>query len=486
MLPVSGAEQLVASDSSGDVAHHLAQRRVVEVRELGAVVALGQEEVPEVALARFDLQLLHHRRREVRVARLGALRRGRRSRRAARSRRRTRRACAFSSSDRALGAKSIVGSYAFAVAVKNSTSGSVRLSSGIDAASSASRLGAVVVGELARRRAELHGDAVGVVGVDRGAPAVVDAHAVEAVVEPALELELEIVDGRASRTRCGSPTAAARARWRSRCWYRRVEHRRRGCPRPRASRRCRCRRRGAGPSRSRRASVGLGFDLHELEAHCLRVEAVGRVEVLGGDCYVVKRHGPSLARCRIMDPAAGRRVRRRRSASRSATGSPARTTRSSPRVAARRVRLQAGDDGRARRRGGRAAIPAAGADARRPWFVAALVFSLAGDVLLMLPREQFVAGLAAFLVAHLCYIVGFWTDGPALVPFLVAAVIVGARRSGRSARRILPGVRRQDPALVAPGRCVHGGDRGDGRDRRWPSGTRSRPWAPCSSPPPTR
>ena len=49
----------------------------------------------------------------------------------------------------------------------------------------------------------------------------------------------------------------------------------------------------------------------------------------------------------------------------------------------------------------------------RAWFVAALVFSLAGDVLLMLPREQFVAGLSAFLVAHLCYIVGFWTDGPA-------------------------------------------------------------------------
>ena len=55
-------------------AHHLAQRRVVEVREPGAVVGLGQEEVPEVALARLGLQLLHHRRREVRVARLGALR----------------------------------------------------------------------------------------------------------------------------------------------------------------------------------------------------------------------------------------------------------------------------------------------------------------------------------------------------------------------------------------------------------------------------
>src|SRR4051812_11194553 len=42
--------------------------------------------------------------------------------------------------------------------------------------------------------------------------------------------------------------------------------------------------------------------------------------------------------------------------------------------------------------------PAAGADSRRSWFVVALVFCLAGDVLLMLPQDLFVAGLAAFLV----------------------------------------------------------------------------------------
>jgi uncharacterized membrane protein YhhN len=93
--------------------------------------------------------------------------------------------------------------------------------------------------------------------------------------------------------------------------------------------------------------------------------------------------------------------------------------------------------------------PAASADARRPWFVAALVLSLAGDVLLMLPKEQFVAGLVAFLGAHVCYIVGFWTNGPALVPFVIAAVIV-VLVIGSLGRRILPGVRRHDPALVAP------------------------------------
>ena len=42
------------------------------------------------------------------------------------------------------------------------------------------------------------------------------------------------------------------------------------------------------------------------------------------------------------------------------------------------------------------------------WAVAAgLMFSTAGDVFLMLPRDRFVAGLASFLVAHLCYVWAF-------------------------------------------------------------------------------
>jgi uncharacterized membrane protein YhhN len=60
----------------------------------------------------------------------------------------------------------------------------------------------------------------------------------------------------------------------------------------------------------------------------------------------------------------------------------------------------------------------------RAWFVAALVFSLAGDVLLMLPSDQFVAGLGAFLVAHVCYIVGFWVEPPSAVAVVVAAAVV--------------------------------------------------------------
>ena len=68
--------------------------------------------------------------------------------------------------------------------------------------------------------------------------------------------------------------------------------------------------------------------------------------------------------------------------------------------------------------------PAADAQTRRAWFVAALVFSLAGDVLLMLPRDLFVPGLAAFLVGHLCYLGGFWAHGPTAVALAVAVVVV--------------------------------------------------------------
>jgi uncharacterized membrane protein YhhN len=38
---------------------------------------------------------------------------------------------------------------------------------------------------------------------------------------------------------------------------------------------------------------------------------------------------------------------------------------------------------------------------------AGLVFSLAGDVFLMLPKDRFVAGLLSFLIAHLLYILAF-------------------------------------------------------------------------------
>lgn len=68
--------------------------------------------------------------------------------------------------------------------------------------------------------------------------------------------------------------------------------------------------------------------------------------------------------------------------------------------------------------------PVHDAGGRRDWFVAALVLSLVGDVLLMLPTDLFVAGLAAFLVGHLCYVIGFWARGPGGVAVTIAAVAV--------------------------------------------------------------
>ncbi|NBX20087.1 MAG: lysoplasmalogenase, partial [Betaproteobacteria bacterium] len=44
--------------------------------------------------------------------------------------------------------------------------------------------------------------------------------------------------------------------------------------------------------------------------------------------------------------------------------------------------------------------------------LASLVFSLAGDVFLMLPGDYFIPGLAAFLVAHAFYIALFRQDAP--------------------------------------------------------------------------
>lgn len=60
----------------------------------------------------------------------------------------------------------------------------------------------------------------------------------------------------------------------------------------------------------------------------------------------------------------------------------------------------------------------------RPWLVAGLVASVAGDVLL-LPPGRFVAGLVAFLLGHLAYLAAFILL-PGSVPWLVAGVLAAA------------------------------------------------------------
>jgi alkenylglycerophosphocholine/alkenylglycerophosphoethanolamine hydrolase len=86
----------------------------------------------------------------------------------------------------------------------------------------------------------------------------------------------------------------------------------------------------------------------------------------------------------------------------------------------------------------------------RTWFVAALVLSLAGDVLLMVPKDLFVVGLAAFLLGHLAYIVGMHVDGVDGARFLVGIVIVMAVLAVLGTA-ILRGVRAgPDPRLAGP------------------------------------
>lgn len=61
---------------------------------------------------------------------------------------------------------------------------------------------------------------------------------------------------------------------------------------------------------------------------------------------------------------------------------------------------------------------------------AGLVFSLLGDVFLMIPRDLFLAGLISFFIAHLCYIrafvlgVGLTRDWPVILIFLLVAVAI--------------------------------------------------------------
>ena len=70
---------------------------------------------------------------------------------------------------------------------------------------------------------------------------------------------------------------------------------------------------------------------------------------------------------------------------------------------------------------------------QRAWFVAALCFSLLGDIALMLPSDRFVAGLSAFLLAHVAYSVGMAARGleGGLLAVGIAVGIVAVLTLGR-------------------------------------------------------
>lgn len=60
----------------------------------------------------------------------------------------------------------------------------------------------------------------------------------------------------------------------------------------------------------------------------------------------------------------------------------------------------------------------------RPLIVLGLALSLVGDVLLMLPRDRFVPGLIAFLLAHLSYIAAFGFAVSGVTPLILLPLLL--------------------------------------------------------------
>jgi len=83
--------------------------------------------------------------------------------------------------------------------------------------------------------------------------------------------------------------------------------------------------------------------------------------------------------------------------------------------------------------------------------VVALVFSLAGDVALVVPAERwFVVGLASFLVAHLAYVAAFWLEGVALGALLAGVVVVAVAVLVLGRRIVMAVSRGPESDLVGP------------------------------------
>lgn len=96
----------------------------------------------------------------------------------------------------------------------------------------------------------------------------------------------------------------------------------------------------------------------------------------------------------------------------------------------------------------------AGVEGRMMWFAAGLGLSLVGDVLLMLPPERyFLPGLAAFLLAHVGYILGFGVfplAADSVMPAAILAAMIasaGALVFGRLRGSLLDAGRK---GMVAP------------------------------------
>lgn len=90
----------------------------------------------------------------------------------------------------------------------------------------------------------------------------------------------------------------------------------------------------------------------------------------------------------------------------------------------------------------------------RLWMVAALVFCLAGDVFLMLPRDAFLAGLGSFAVAQIFFTVSFGLREPTATRALVGLVIVAVGASVL-ARRFVAALRRVGAGSMVPAILIY-------------------------------
>jgi uncharacterized membrane protein YhhN len=81
-----------------------------------------------------------------------------------------------------------------------------------------------------------------------------------------------------------------------------------------------------------------------------------------------------------------------------------------------------------------------------------IIFSLAGDIFLMLSNRWFIAGLAAFLLAHLSYIIGLNTPfGDVSALWAIVIGIILALAAARVLQPILAGLREKGQGkLVVP------------------------------------
>jgi uncharacterized membrane protein YhhN len=94
----------------------------------------------------------------------------------------------------------------------------------------------------------------------------------------------------------------------------------------------------------------------------------------------------------------------------------------------------------------------AGLQGKPFWFGVGILFSLAGDVFLMIPRASlFLPGLIAFLFAHLAYISGFGGEWANLSTWSWVLLLFIALNVGRLLQRIVGAMRaRGEVRLVIP------------------------------------